>query len=293
MRTVWFCEQDAFALARSPGVTCGERSFADCRGGPGVCSLVADAEYGGRGSLGGRGLGAGVESRGEGPRHASTAQDGGSASVSVPVPYVDVLCGGFPCQDISIAGRGEGIDGQRSGWPTPAAMDSVSGSVGRSGTKGRHALALSMLANSGAIRQTDANAAVERHTDLVTQHGTARSTWPTPHGICSPNGRTPGPSGNELGRAVNEAERPWPTPTARLGTARGAQAKRYSDPARSNDLDDAVAASGTPGSLNPTWVEWLMGFPLGWTDCGPSETRSSHRSRSGSDGGFSSTRNKR
>jgi hypothetical protein len=20
------------------------------------------------------------------------------------------------------------------------------------------------------------------------------------------------------------------------------------------------------GSLNPTWVEWLMGFPIGWTD---------------------------
>jgi hypothetical protein len=33
------------------------------------------------------------------------------------------------------------------------------------------------------------------------------------------------------------------------------------------------------GSLNPTWVEWLMGFPLGWTDCGASETRSSRRSR--------------
>lgn len=28
---------------------------------------------------------------------------------------VDVLCGGFPCQDISNAGKGEGIDGQRSG----------------------------------------------------------------------------------------------------------------------------------------------------------------------------------
>lgn len=23
------------------------------------------------------------------------------------------------------------------------------------------------------------------------------------------------------------------------------------------------------GSLNPTWVEWLMGFPIGWTDLGP------------------------
>jgi len=30
-------------------------------------------------------------------------------------PGCDVICGGFPCQDISLAGKGEGIDGQRSG----------------------------------------------------------------------------------------------------------------------------------------------------------------------------------
>jgi DNA (cytosine-5)-methyltransferase 1 len=29
--------------------------------------------------------------------------------------YVDVLCGGFPCQDISNAGKRTGIDGERSG----------------------------------------------------------------------------------------------------------------------------------------------------------------------------------
>jgi DNA (cytosine-5)-methyltransferase 1 len=38
-----------------------------------------------------------------------------AGEVPVPVPYVDVLCGGFPCQDISLAGRGAGLAGERSG----------------------------------------------------------------------------------------------------------------------------------------------------------------------------------
>lgn len=34
----------------------------------------------------------------------------------------------------------------------------------------------------------------------------------------------------------------------------------------------------TGGQLNPTWVEWLMGFPLGWTACMASVTPSSRKS---------------
>jgi len=32
----------------------------------------------------------------------------------------------------------------------------------------------------------------------------------------------------------------------------------------------------TSGQLNPTWVEWLMGWPLGWTDLKPLEMDKSH-----------------
>ena len=72
--------------------------------------------------------------------------------------------------------------------------------------------------------------------------------------------------------------RQFPTPMARDAHNRSGQAKRYNEQGRVN-LQDRMAADGISGSLNPTWVEWLMGFPLGWTVLELWATRSSRKSR--------------
>jgi DNA (cytosine-5)-methyltransferase 1 len=43
------------------------------------------------------------------------------------VEQVDILCGGFPCQDISVAGKGEGLNGERSGlwWEMHRIIDEL------------------------------------------------------------------------------------------------------------------------------------------------------------------------
>lgn len=54
----------------------------------------------------------------------------------------------------------------------------------------------------------------------------------------------------------------WPTPTAHLAKEGGYPAEgRRNEPSLTFQ-----ALNGQSGSLNPEWVEWLMGFPIGWTD---------------------------
>jgi hypothetical protein len=42
------------------------------------------------------------------------------------------------------------------------------------------------------------------------------------------------------------------------------------------NLGKQVSGLHDGGKLNPTWVEWLMGWPLGWTDLKPLEMDKSH-----------------
>ena len=93
--------------------------------------------------------------------------------------------------------------------------------------------------------------------------------------------------------------RMWPTPTAR--DCKGANSLKHLTQPKTpgnnhhvRQLANAVKLFTTPcaenaqgthggnncrslrtdvaGQLNPTWVEWLMGFPPGWTDLNASET---------------------
>ena len=56
----------------------------------------------------------------------------------------------------------------------------------------------------------------------------------------------------------------WSTPTAH-------NAKEGGFPSE-HERNTPTLAAQAGGSLNPMWVEWLMGWPLGWTDLRPSAT---------------------
>ena len=90
----------------------------------------------------------------------------------------------------------------------------------------------------------------------------ASSLWPTP--VADDTGsRTKRYA--QGGTPLSLAVRMWPTPKASPSGPDYARIDR--DGSGGDDLATAVATLGDIGQLNPTWVEWLMGFPAGWTDC--------------------------
>jgi len=75
-----------------------------------------------------------------------------------------------------------------------------------------------------------------------------------------------------------EIQAKWPTPQASDNRDRG----NMSNPsiqrriAKGKQIMLSQSVHPTSGQLNPTWVEWLMGWPLGWTDLKPLEMDKFH-----------------
>ena len=78
---------------------------------------------------------------------------------------------------------------------------------------------------------------------------------------------------NNLTAAVFNPERMFPTPTSRdyKGGYKTESLTRKDGKSRAlealpNAVLDGKGTEMAAGQLNPQWVEWLMGYPIGWTD---------------------------
>ncbi len=65
------------------------------------------------------------------------------------------------------------------------------------------------------------------------------------------------------GTALSLAVQRWPTPTKH-------NSKECAAPSEYKRKTPTLAAQAG-GKLNPIWIEWLMGWPMGWTDLEPLE----------------------
>lgn len=132
-----------------------------------------------------------------------------------------------------------------SSWPTPTTADAFTDKLRSS-------------------QQTEGS----RHLVNLAQ---AVQMWPTPMASDALRGSRTYARGNPTLLGVVKL---LPTPKASDGRRNGCRSEQERD---SPDLPAIVG-----GRLNPTWVEWLMGFPLGWTDLEGSGTPSFPTSPSGS-----------
>jgi len=96
--------------------------------------------------------------------------------------------------------------------------------------------------------------------------------WPTPTTqevehkdlVINEKGRRATKSGHGRGWALGLADQVklWKTPTVNDSNNANLPASQMNR----SSIVGQLMREGESGSLNPEWVEWLMGFPIGWTD---------------------------
>jgi DNA (cytosine-5)-methyltransferase 1 len=216
---------------------------------------------------------------------------------------VDVVSGGFPCQDISSAGTGKGITGERSGlWKefariirevrprfvlvenspvlTSRGLDVVLGDLAADGDDAEWMVLSAADVGAPHLREriwilANDNGSWKSEPEGVSELGRGRigngsEALADTQGIGWEWGRKARHGG---GIDLRTAVKTWPTlPASASKGSSPAVLIRKNGKSRANDRVDHAVMASNGGQLNPTWVEWLMGWPLGWTGLEPLET---------------------
>lgn len=180
----------------------------------------------------------------------------------------EVLCAGFPCQDLSQAGRHAGLDGEKSGLyaellriaqelaPAYVVMENVPKLLHYQQRLEDDFARIGYGLLWQQCEASDAGAPHKRRRVFVLAvRGTQGSKL-----LASPLGQQSDLFAPSWAPPSSGAVK-WPTPCSRdyrsgTGCTAKTQAKRRGSP----QLPEVVG-----GCLNPAWVELLMGFPMGWT----------------------------
>lgn len=88
-----------------------------------------------------------------------------------------------------------------------------------------------------------------------------QNLWPTPTVFGNHNRPK---EGTASGTGLSTAVKTWPTPRASEASRGDSTSERNRNtPGLESQVN--LEAGSYRGALNPTWVEWLMGYPLEWT----------------------------
>ena len=170
---------------------------------------------------------------------------------------VDVVSGGFPCQDISISGGGRVLMATEAecgvkwrGSFTKYSQDSCLWKTHQCSLLGDLEEFSETWPQWGLMRDGECwEQRTLEQTIRGIESGFVGQTFPTPDASCGQRGTQPNwtpkrKSGHQAQYTINQAVR------------------------------DLEQSSG--GKLNPVWLEWVMGWPMHWTDLRPSEMAKSH-----------------
>lgn len=218
----------------------------------------------------------------------SARPTGGNGSSLWPTPQVQGQGGRYDWAKQGKGGRD--LTSEATMWPTPQMHDKTPGNpdrVGRFGTKhgGRN------LNDEAAMWPTPKGAADKMGLPREQDRGDIQAAavmWPTPQKADAERTSLTMFRGEGNPTLVGKAKL-WPTPRASLKEIGGTHnapshgvTHGYTLPGMAGSSGLQAPTTSTPGHecspkcrrLNPLFVEFLQGFPIGWTDLPPSETPS-------------------